>query len=81
MDQRVFDIITSAQCRMARAALGWSVADTVEVSRVSRSSIARLESGDEIRPLLHRALKAAFEKNGVKFTDNGVEVVNGESVA
>ena len=66
--------LTSAQCRMARAALSVSIDRAAERSRVSRASITRFEHGDEIRPVLRMALRAFFEQSGVTFTTRGVEM-------
>jgi DNA-binding XRE family transcriptional regulator len=66
--------ITAAQSRMARAGVGWSVTETSKVSQVSRSSIIRFENGNDIRPVLKNALRAAFESSGVIFTDNGIQL-------
>jgi hypothetical protein len=67
------DAITAAQCRMARAGLGLSITEASKVSLVSRATITRFESGSEIKPVLRSALRAAFERLGVVFTESGVE--------
>ena len=68
------DTITAAQCRMARAGLGLSITEASKASLVSRASITRFESGSEIKPVLRSALRAAFERLGVVFTDTGVAI-------
>jgi predicted transcriptional regulator len=70
------DAITAAQCRMARAGLGFSITEASKVSLVSRATIARFESGSEIKPVLRSALRAAFERLGVVFTESGVEITH-----
>ena len=63
-------ILTAAQCRMARAGLGFSVSEASKASLVSRATITRFESGSEIKPVL----RAAFERLGAIMTGNGVEI-------
>ena len=67
-------ILTAAQCRMARAGLGFSVSEASKASLVSRATITRFESGSEIKPVLRSALRAAFERLGAIMTGNGVEI-------
>ena len=68
------DILTAAQCRMARAGLGLSVTEASKASLVSRATIARFESGSEIKPVRRSALRTAFERLGAIMTGNGVEI-------
>ena len=42
------DIISGAQCRMARGLLKWSVADLAEQSGVSSMTIKRIEGSDGV---------------------------------
>ncbi|RZK28319.1 MAG: XRE family transcriptional regulator [Hymenobacter sp.] len=66
--------ITATQCRMARAGLGLSLTDTAQISMVSRASIVRFENGSDLKPVLRRALRLAFEQKGVVFSDDGVKI-------
>ena len=68
------DMLTAAQCRMARAGLGLSITEASKASLVSRATITRFESGNEIKPVLRSALRAAFERLGAVITDSGVEI-------
>lgn len=68
------DTLTAAQCRMARAGLGLSITEASKASLVSRATITRFESGNEIKPVLRSALRAAFERLGAVITDSGVEI-------
>jgi hypothetical protein len=65
-------MITGAQIRMARAALGWTVADLERESGVSASSIQRAEHATGIptmkSPNLFR-IQRALENGGVLFID------------
>lgn len=68
--------LTAAQCRMARAGLGLSIIEASEASLVSRATIARFESGSDIKPVLRSALRVAFERLGAVMTDSGVEIAH-----
>lgn len=74
MKKTLCDTLNGAQCRMARAGLGMSVTEASEASLVSRATIARFESGKEIKPVLRSALRATFERLGAAITDSGVEI-------
>lgn len=54
---------------MARAALRWSIDDLAERAGVGRATIARFETGAEIRPDRATALRNALETAGVKILD------------
>jgi transcriptional regulator with XRE-family HTH domain len=56
---------------MARTALGWSRLDLAIASGVSERTIARFESGEAVLPARIKALRHAFEENGVLFIDSG----------
>jgi hypothetical protein len=60
-----------AQCRMARAALGWTVADLADRSAVKPSLVIRHEGGDTIRGEHIEAMRRAFEAQGVQFLMSG----------
>jgi transcriptional regulator with XRE-family HTH domain len=59
------------QCRMARAALGWSLDDLAAASGVSRRTIARFEAGESVLPIRIKALRHALETEGILFIDSG----------
>lgn len=68
----------ATQCRMARAATGLGVRDLAKAAGVSPDTIARLERGEELRPVTVEAIRAALEAAGVVFLpENG----NGPGVA
>ncbi len=81
MGKTPIDTLTSTQCRMARAGLGLSVIEISRVSLVSRATIARFESGHDIKPVLRYALRAAFEREGVAFTETGVEITRNKAAS
>ena len=64
--------MNAAQCRMARAALQIGVRELADAAKVSPSTIARLEAGDELRERTIDAIRFALEKAGVIFVhENG----------
>ena|ERR1700694_1704533 len=63
------------QSRMARAALGLGVREIASIAGLSPDTVARFERGDELRARTVHALREAFERTGVKFTNGGVHGV------
>lgn len=61
--------MNAAQCKMARAALGFGVRDLAQKAEVSPNTVARLERGEELRPGTVAAIRAALEAAGVVFLD------------
>lgn len=59
------------QCRMARAALRWSLTDLASASGVSRRTILRFEAGEAVMPARVKSLRHALEAKGVLFIDSG----------
>jgi transcriptional regulator with XRE-family HTH domain len=70
--------ISSAQLRAARALLRWSALDLAEASKVSVSTIRRVETIEGEIPVTaanEAALRATLESAGVEFIDeNGVRL-------
>lgn len=64
-------VLTSDHIRGARGLLDWTLHRLAEVSRVSVSTIKRIEDGDEAqsRPSKHAAIRRAFEAAGVRFVE------------
>jgi len=63
-------MILGVQIRAARAALGWSIEELAEKSRVSARTIKRFEVFDGIPPSRSSTLfdvQAAFETAGIEF--------------
>jgi transcriptional regulator with XRE-family HTH domain len=62
--------VTSAQVRMARAALNWTVRDLAEAARVHRNTITNVETeryvGD---PETLAAIEDVLKRAGVEFID------------
>jgi transcriptional regulator with XRE-family HTH domain len=57
---------------MARAALQIGIRDIAKMAKVAPGTISRLEAGEELKPRTVEAIRQAFEKAGVAFT-NGDE--------
>jgi DNA-binding XRE family transcriptional regulator len=62
--------VTSAQVRMARAALNWTVRDLAEAAGVHRNTVSNIEvgryGGD---PKTLETIEATFRAAGVEFID------------
>jgi len=54
---------------MARAALRIGVLELAAMAKVATGTITRLEAGEELKPRTLDAIRAAFEKAGVEFTN------------
>lgn len=60
------------QCRLGRAALGWSLDQAAAASGVNRRTILRYEQRESaMRGRNREALRRAFESAGVRFIDRG----------
>jgi len=72
--------MSRAQCRAARALVGWSMEAAARCAGLSLSTIADFESG---RRMPHArnlaALRAALESAGVQFIDDGEASPSGGS--
>lgn len=67
-------MITSTQCRMARAAVRLTVAELADAAQVGRSTIMRFEHGDDVLPAIGAAIQAALERSGIHFElDGGIK--------
>lgn len=70
--------ITPAQCRAARAILGWNQEALVEASGVTKSTIANFEiSKSNPNPRTIAALRSALEAAGIEFLESGAPSLNG----
>jgi transcriptional regulator with XRE-family HTH domain len=64
--------MSPSQCRMARAALQIGVRDLADMAKVSPSTVARFEAGEELKERTVEAMRAALESAGVEFiAENG----------
>lgn len=65
--------MTPAQCRMARAGIGWGVRDLSAAAQVAMGTLVDFETGKRTpQPRTLAAIRSALEAAGVTFT-NGVE--------
>lgn len=61
--------ITAAQCRAARALLGWSQDDLAERASLSVRALINFEQGKTVpQPRTMTRLIARFEEAGIRFT-------------
>jgi transcriptional regulator with XRE-family HTH domain len=65
------ETLQPSQCRMARAALQWSLDDVQAASGVSRRTVLRLEQNLSIQRRNGKAIRRAFEAAGLRFIDEG----------
>jgi transcriptional regulator with XRE-family HTH domain len=63
--------IQPVQCRMARAALGWSLQDLSVKTGVAKGVLNRFEFGGDIRASKRDAIEAAFQGTGIDFRPDG----------
>ncbi|MBS7696225.1 MULTISPECIES: helix-turn-helix transcriptional regulator [unclassified Chelatococcus] len=73
--------ISAAQCRAARALLGWSQGQLSDASRVSRATLAEFEQGKRVpyeRTL--RDIEAALTAAGIIFESDGEMITGGPGV-
>jgi transcriptional regulator with XRE-family HTH domain len=62
--------VTSAQLRMARAALNWTVRDLAEATGLHRNTITNIEVGRYVGdPHSLELIEAVLRKSGVEFID------------
>ena len=57
------------QCRMARAALDWTVRDLADRAGVSHDTIVRIEGGQTLKDSTIAKVRAAFEAEHIEFTN------------
>ncbi len=62
--------VTSAQVRMARAALNWSVRDLAEAAQIHRNTVTNIETGRYVGDAATlAAIVGALKREGVEFID------------
>lgn len=61
-----------AQCKMARAGLGWSLDDlAAKVGTVSRRTVAKFEAGGSVSSDTVEAVRQCLVRHGVEFINGG----------
>jgi transcriptional regulator with XRE-family HTH domain len=62
--------VTSAQVRMARAALNWTVRDLAEAAKLHRNTITNIETGRYVGDAATLiAIESVLRRAGVEFID------------
>ena len=64
-------MISRAQVRMARAALGWSVRDLAEHAGLSANTVSRFENGFGAHVATLQQIQVVLEKAGIEFIPAG----------
>jgi len=64
-------MLSSAQCRAARALLNWTQGDLSERTSISAVSIRAFEKGGEMRNNNLKLLRLTFETAGIQFLEEG----------
>jgi transcriptional regulator with XRE-family HTH domain len=68
-------MITAAQCKMARAALGWGVRELAAQAKVSASTVNRFETGlSEPNAATLTVIRQALESAGIEFIPGGARL-------
>ncbi len=65
------DWMNITQCRMARAALGWSRIELGAAAGITGRTVARFEDGEAVQAESIQKMRAALEAAGVQFLDRG----------
>ena len=65
-------MITPTQCKMARAALGWTARELADRAKIGVATVNRFEAGTA-KPitLTLEAMQRALEEGGVRFANDG----------
>jgi transcriptional regulator with XRE-family HTH domain len=66
-------MLTSTQCRMARAALKWDTRKLAAAAGVNPNTVTRFEGGAKANLSTQKLIRQALEAAGVRFTERGVE--------
>ncbi len=69
--------MNASQCRMARAALGWSTDRLASEAKVGRATVQRFEQGGDARNSSLDAMQATLEAAGVEFISLGQHSLDG----
>lgn len=63
-----------AQCRMARAGLGWTVADLAREAKVAVRTVARFEGGEPVQPDTNEKLRSALVRGGAVMVEQSGKI-------
>lgn len=67
-------MMTPQQLRMARAGLGWTLADLAKKAKVNPNTLSRYEGGRDVLSSVLRKSEAALRAAGVILSDDGHRV-------
>ncbi|MEN2787574.1 XRE family transcriptional regulator [Sphingomonas qilianensis] len=70
-------MLSVAQCRAARALLGWAAAELASTAAVGIMTVHRFESGEPVRQASLDKIIAAFSTAGVTFIEAGAASPDG----
>lgn len=62
-------VMRPVQCKMARVGLGIGIRDIAQLAKVSPSTVARFEAGEELLARTVETIQRALEEQGVEFTN------------
>lgn len=62
------------QCRMARAALDWTIAELAKAAGVGERTVAKYEAGGNVLSETVETLRQCFVANGVEFINGGKRI-------
>jgi DNA-binding XRE family transcriptional regulator len=65
------DSMNRTQCRMARAALSWTVDQLAAASGANRRTVLRFEAGENVTSEKVEAMRAALVREGIAFENGG----------
>lgn len=69
------------QCRMARAAVGWSQSDLAKAAKVRQETVSGFEGGNDSRRSTVETMRQALEDQGVTFVGaSEASLAGGEGV-
>ena len=67
-------MLLPGQVRMARAALGWSLAELARRAEVNPNTISRYETGREVLSGILQKLEAVLRAEGIVFLEDAAEI-------
>lgn len=67
-------MITPIHIRMARAGLGWTLADLAQRADVNPNTLSRYESGRDVLASTVQKVELVLRERGVRFTDTAEEI-------
>ena len=69
--------MTPVQCKMARAAVGWTVRNLATKAKVAPNTVTRFEGAAGTQERTVDAMRGALESAGVQFIEDGTSSLDG----